>query len=50
MNIDNLNSLINNISILIKDVDNSDDLILLSLFSELIIKKRNSLLYKELKN
>lgn len=41
MNIDNLNTLINCISILIKDVEESDDLIVLSLLTDFLVKKRN---------
>lgn len=47
MNIDNINSLIISVAFLIKDCSDSDDLILLSLFSDFLIKKRKMLLLKE---
>lgn len=47
MNLKNIDSLIPVLSQIIKDCSDSDDLILLSLFSEFLIRKRNFLLIKE---
>lgn len=50
MTIENINSLIPFLSLMIKDCSDSDDLILLSLFSEFLIRKRTILLINECNN
>lgn len=50
MTIENINSLIPFLSLMIKDCSDSDDLILLSLFSEFLIRKRTILLINESDN
>ena len=50
MTVKNINSLIPFLSLMIKDCSDSDDLILLSLFSEFLIRKRTLLLIKECDN
>lgn len=47
MTLENIDSLMRNLSLIVKDCSDSDDLLLLSLFSQFLIRKRNILILKD---